>query len=127
MKWSALIACAMALAGCTQSVPVGLTASQAALAAERGTPALQLGLLEQGVATTMRRISLRDGVSTWVSADGVTISTRGGMIVATRGFGSDVMGAEVAPLTKALRSAIWLRIGLISIERRFRRSKRGAF
>ena len=102
MKWLALMTFALILAACASSAPTGLTTGQAALATQQQTPALQLGLLEEGVATTLRRISLRDGISTWVSADGVTVSTKEGIIVATRGFGGDVMGADTAPLMQAL-------------------------
>lgn len=50
-----------------------------------------------------QRITVSNGVETWLTEDDITLSTRDGMVVATRGLGFDVMEADVELALAALR------------------------
>lgn len=70
-------------------------------------PALQVGIEALDVAGVMRRDVIRDGFETWISQDSATVTLAQGMLVATRGFGGDLMGSDVsmsAALVKDVRA-----------------------
>jgi len=63
------------------------------------SPALILVQVEtapEGAA--MGHLQHRDGVDTWGSLNLMTIATRGGLLVATRGFGQDLVSVDVPPV-----------------------------
>jgi len=49
-------------------------------------------------------IGFNDGVETWIAPDNSTLSTRGGLVVATRGSGNDLMTAEVSGRLRMLKT-----------------------
>ncbi|SDF21467.1 YjbF family lipoprotein [Rhodobacter capsulatus] len=69
-------------------------------AAERaGAPALAAAVESRPEAIAVLRrqtVSEPDGVETMIAADGAQLMFQGGVLVGSRGFGADVMAAEVA-------------------------------
>ena len=68
------------------------------------SPALILVQVEtapEGAA--MGHLQHRDEVDTWGSLNLMTISTRGGLLVATRGFGQDLVSADLPPVALIAR------------------------
>lgn len=59
-------------------------------------PRLQIAFHKSGLAGVMLLENERDGVRTWLSVDGATISTRDGMVVGERGFGGGMMSSDVS-------------------------------
>jgi len=51
----------------------------------------------------MARIALRGGLSEWRSADGIGLTLMGGQIIATRGFGADLLIAHMQGAVSALQ------------------------
>lgn len=45
-----------------------------------------------------------DGVGTWLTGNGATVSIKDGMIVGTRGFGADVLAADVSKTASLVRA-----------------------
>lgn len=81
--------------------PTGLT--RAALA-QIGLP-IQLAVVENvSIAAIIAKEATNKDVETWATVDDVTISLREGVLVSTRGLGTDLMVADV-PSTKILRSS----------------------
>ncbi|MEJ6403685.1 YjbF family lipoprotein [Yoonia sp. 2307UL14-13] len=59
-----------------------------------GVPFIRVSMPNADIATTMHLIGQNGDVETWESRDGVQVVLRGGVLVATRGFGFDLMSAE---------------------------------
>ncbi len=64
-------------------------------AAGQGARQLKLALLEFEEGSIILSDSSREGVETWITADGGTVMTRDQMIVGLRGFGAGLMAADV--------------------------------
>lgn len=96
----ALIAAVLitALAGCLP----GQGRQAPALGVTPGEPLLQITLPAQGARATLKRVGVNGDVETWQSGDGVSVSLRRGVVVATRGLGFDLMGADAGPTLAAL-------------------------
>lgn len=96
----ALIAAALiaALAGCLP----GQGRQAPALGVTPGEPLLQITLPAQGARATLKRVGGNGAVETWQSGDGVSVSLRRGVVVATRGLGFDLMGADASQTLTAL-------------------------
>ena len=73
-------------------------------ASQRGAPMLKLALLEFDAASLLVLDSERDGVKTWITPDGGTISMRDGMLVAMKGFGAGLMASDVSQTRAVIRS-----------------------
>ena len=58
-------------------------------------------LVNRGVKFQVAQLSERDGVTVWAARDGTQVFLRGSMVVGTRGFGRDLMSADV-PTTPTL-------------------------
>lgn len=54
---------------------------------------------------TLVRAGENGARATWISPDGISVTVEGGLIVATRGFGHDLMAADVTGLRALLRGA----------------------
>jgi hypothetical protein len=76
-----------------------------AVALPADAPRLRLRLPGSDAAIGFARIAESRGVETWASAGGQSLSFRGGVLVATRGFGFDLMAAEADPVLLALSGA----------------------
>lgn len=71
-------------------------AEMQARAAATGARLMVLRLLERDLATTLLYVEERDGVAVWRTADNVRLYTRGGLLIATRGLGDDLMSVDAA-------------------------------
>ena len=70
-----------------------------------GAERLYVALPETGARATLAPVSRRDGVTVWQTLDGITLSLREGLLVATRGLGDDLMSADVSGQLSVLRMA----------------------
>lgn len=52
--------------------------------------------------STFTRISTNNGMGTWVTDEGVSLTLRNGVVVATRGLGNDLMGADLSQVYPAI-------------------------
>ncbi len=77
-------------------------ATTPALVAEIGDPILIAQVPARNAVAAMIRVGTNDGVDTFLTPDGISISTRNGMIVGTRGFGFDLMTADIAESAAAI-------------------------
>lgn len=68
--------------------------------AEILTPVMLVAIDKTGQEALIAEIETNGGVATWSSVDDITISLRNGVIVATRGFGADLMSAAVPNITR---------------------------
>ncbi len=68
-----------------------------------GTPVMAVSDPTLGIATFMTPIGTNSGVITWANPAHQTVSTRNGVILATRGLVTDLMSAD-APSAEQLRS-----------------------
>jgi hypothetical protein len=59
-------------------------------------PLLLADFSAKSTSFTLRQYSLNNSVQTWKSRDGVSLSFRQGVLVATRGLGDDLMSADVS-------------------------------
>lgn len=64
------------------------------------TPVDLVTIERTGATGLIARIGTNAGVETWSSADDKTLSFRGGVLVATRGLGADLMSADVPALAR---------------------------
>ncbi len=98
MKRLALI---LALAACDAAPPD--PAVQAALQA--GAPALLISVetREDALAPFVARTT-REGSTTWQSVDSVSVTTRDGLLQATRGLGADMLASDTTQSAKRLRA-----------------------
>lgn len=87
----------LALGACS---PAGQTADEIRSRLSRaqldtfGEPLLLAGVADLGTAATLIPAERQGGVETWETGDGVQLSFRDGVIVATRGLGFDLMSAD---------------------------------
>jgi|AACY02.16.fsa_nt_gi Protein of unknown function (DUF2886). len=68
-----------------------------------GQPVLQLGLVEQQSTTLSVREASRGGMDSYITADGLSIAFRDGMVVSMKGGRFALMGADVAQPAALLR------------------------
>ena len=81
--------------------PVGQGA--VALPAEVLTgPALRVGIPSRGADAILTLSAVNADVETWVATDDITLSFRDGVLVASRGLGFDLMGADATGTLTAL-------------------------
>jgi len=84
------------LAGCGDLSPWGDRVTGPHAEIERaGGPLLRAGVPRLGTQAMMRPSGRNGDVITWEAPDEVSISLAGGVLVATRGLGFDLMSAEV--------------------------------
>jgi hypothetical protein len=76
-----------------------------AVMAQIGVPVMIAQVPSRGAVALLSRVNSNRGVDTFLSADGISISTRNGMIVATRGFGFDLMRADTARALEGIARA----------------------
>ncbi|MFN7224189.1 MAG: YjbF family lipoprotein [Paracoccaceae bacterium] len=70
--------------------------------AEVVTPVMLLSVDASGKQALIAEIQSNGGVETWSTVDDITISLRKGVIVATRGFGADLMAASAPVVSRAV-------------------------
>lgn len=85
------------------ATPVQFTATRASLAAAGiDRPVLVARLPDRAISVGLLEFRNHRGVTIWQSLDGNTISTAGGLLRNTRGFGADLHSLETAPAQAAL-------------------------
>jgi len=73
------------------------------LAARRPIPPrLEVGFPSRDLAGVMLLEAERNGVQTWLTADGATITLKQGMLTATKGFGGGMAGSDVDQSTDVI-------------------------
>lgn len=77
---------------------------RAALQGE-GKPVIRLESVATGTVTYLAPIASNGGVQTWSSNERLTLSSRDGVILASRGFGPDIMAATVPSLSQIARGS----------------------
>ncbi|OZA19542.1 MAG: hypothetical protein B7Y02_00660 [Rhodobacterales bacterium 17-64-5] len=106
MKNYMLVASICLLSGCLpivdklagQPAPERVSLSAEALAG----PFLLVQIPSRNVSATLARIAVNADVETWITADNVSLSFRQGILVASRGLGFDLMGADATGTLAAL-------------------------
>lgn len=68
------------------------------------TSSVLLVTLDGGQQATVVQVARNGPTQTYLSADDISLSVQNGVLVATRGFGSDLMQADVAGVLAALRA-----------------------
>ncbi|MFN3969784.1 MAG: YjbF family lipoprotein [Gemmobacter sp.] len=89
------------------ATPPGLTR---ALLATLGAPVELITIEATGATGLVEKVGQNRGVETWVSADDKTVSWRDGIILATRGFGPDLMAAEAPTAAQVAAGGSWERV-----------------
>jgi len=67
-------------------------------------PRLEVGFPSRGLSGVMLLESRRDGVETWLTADGATITLARGMLTSAKGFGTGLAASDVAQSTALIQS-----------------------
>jgi len=80
-----------------------LLAQARAQAAGAATPLLFIHAPRLRTSATLAPVGQNGPVTTWQTADGVQVMTQAGMVIATRGFGDDIMATDLGGLPDALR------------------------
>ena len=95
----------LALGGCDRIVPaLGLTGKvEQAPLQPIATERLRVVLPKTGAEASLAPVSRRGDVTVWQTLDGITLSFRGGTLIATRGLGDDLMSAGVDGRLEMLR------------------------
>lgn len=70
-----------------------------------GPELLRVSIPAIGAQATLGPVARRGDVTVWQTLDGITLSFRGGSLIATRGLGDDLMSADVAGRLEMLRGA----------------------
>ena len=60
-----------------------------------GLPLIRVKVLKRSAVAVLGLVGTNNGVQTWTSVDSLTIGLRDGMVLATRGFGDDLISATV--------------------------------
>lgn len=81
---------------------IGTEAAEFQRLIDSGAPLAVVRFLDQGMAASLLKAGERAGVVRWRSSDNVQIYTRSGMIIGTRGLGSDLMTADTSEVAAAL-------------------------
>ncbi len=96
----ALIFCA-ALTGCgAPLVQVALArvsgpASVAVAKPAKDSPQIAMTLVSRGIKFPLQQLDAQGDIRLWAAGDGAQVALRDGMLISTRGFGMDLMSAEV--------------------------------
>lgn len=57
-------------------------------------PLVHARILSRGAEATLAPVAVNGGDETWMSGDPITLTLRGGLLIATRGLGEDMMSAS---------------------------------
>jgi len=80
---------------------------------EAGAPALIVAVEDRKATGLFALETRRRGIATWLSSDGLTLSTSSGFVVATRGFGGDLLASD------ATQSEALILTGRAGVAKRF--------
>lgn len=86
------------LAGCQPALQSIVGTQTSALATISPTasagPVMRVQIPSQNSNADLSRIAISNGVETWLTVDNISLSFRRGVLVASRGLGFDLMGAD---------------------------------
>lgn len=101
----ALALAALLAGGCDRlGGALELTGNVAAVAPQpTGPERLRVAIPETGARATLAPVAESGDVTVWQTLDGITLSLQGGVLIATRGLGDDLMSADVAGDVAMLR------------------------
>ena len=101
----ALALAALMVAGCDRlGGALELTGNVGAVAPQPIGPArLRVAIPATGARATLAPVAENGDVTVWQTLDGITLSLQGGVLVATRGLGDDLMSADVGGDVAMLR------------------------
>lgn len=102
MKWRCLILCA-GLMGCEINASANPAQTTFERLVQAGQPTIIASVETTGTVAAFARVADSGGVETWISGDGVSLSFRNGVLTATRGFGWDLMTADLAETAALIR------------------------
>jgi len=99
----------MGVAGCDtlSSMAPGIGATTKRISLDQAqVPRLRASLLKRGTSAMMHVTGRNGDVVTWETPERVSVSLAGGVLVATRGLGHDLMSAEVREARAALAGSM---------------------
>ncbi|WP_420585445.1 YjbF family lipoprotein [Ruegeria sp.] len=67
-------------------------------------PRLEVAFPSRDLSGVMLLEAQRDGVQTWLSADGATITLKQGLLISTKGFGSGLAGSDLRQSADLIRN-----------------------
>lgn len=100
----AALLCAALVAGCgiagkaiapVAGMVTGGGARPSAVQMPKTGPEITVTLTFRGIKFPMRVLEKEGNLTTWVASDGAQMTTRDGIVISTRGFGDDLMSAQV--------------------------------
>lgn len=97
------------LSGCSNSIVkqgvsrLSGSSTTTAVQPPKGAPKIWLTLVNKGVKFSMSALQNVGPVTVWAAADGTQAAIRDGMLINTRGFGRDLMSAEVPTMAVLLK------------------------
>lgn len=65
------------------------------------SPRLEAEIPSKGARAILSRVGVNDDVETWLAVDNISVSFRNGVLVASRGLGFDLMGADASGTLQA--------------------------
>ena len=104
---TALARLALTLTFCAALTGCGAPLMQAALARASGpasvpvakpvkdSPQIAMTLVSRGIKFPLQQLDAQGDIRLWAAGDGAQVALRDGMLIATRGFGMDLMSADV--------------------------------
>jgi hypothetical protein len=109
--WVAGLSIGLGLTGCGSADQLtgrvlggfGARAHSAAVTMAEDAPRIYVTIPGRHISGAMGMISDVGGVSEWRSADGIGLTLRGGQIIATRGFGADLLIADTSAAATAVK------------------------
>lgn len=91
---AALAGCASPLVQAAVARAAGPTAA-AAVKPAKGSPQIAMTLVSRGIKFPLQLLDSQRNIQLWTAADGAQVALRDGVLVSTRGFGMDMMSADV--------------------------------
>ena len=91
---AALAGCASPLVKAAVARASGPTAT-AAVKPAKGSPQITMTLVSRGIKFPLQLLDTQENIQLWTAADGAQVALKDGLVISTRGFGMDMMSADV--------------------------------
>lgn len=78
---------------------VGGAAAPAVVSPAKGSDQISMTLVSRSIKFPLSRLATKGDVTLWAAADGAQVALRNGFLISTRGFGMDLMAADVPPVS----------------------------
>jgi hypothetical protein len=101
LRLAAVMTACASLGGCgSPLVKVALAraagpSAPAAIKPAKDSPQIAMTLVSRGIKFPMQQLDVDGNVRLWAAADGAQVALRDGILISTRGFGMDLMSADV--------------------------------